>query len=82
MPLLEIEVSHVVIDELHLMLRVTDVLIRNLLWEVIYQDDVNSLRDKNKKNEYLNEAVNCIRSCGLTFQVISVVLLQALGVES
>ena len=68
-PLLEIDLSNVIIDELHLMLRVTDILIRNLMWEVIYQDDVNAFRDKTKKSAILNKTVNCIRSCGLTFQV-------------
>ena len=31
-PLLDIEVSQIVIDELHLMLRISDILIRNMVW--------------------------------------------------
>ena len=48
-------------------LRITDVLLRNFLWEMIYQDGANSFL--NETSHYLNSAVHAIQSCGLTFQV-------------
>ena len=45
------------------MLRVTDILLRNLIWAMIYMD----MRNKGESN--LNKIVNEIRSCGLTFKV-------------
>ncbi len=66
-PLLNIDVSNVVIDELHLMLRVTDVLIRNIIWAMIYND----LREVQQKRQpkHLDKLVQTIRSCGITFSV-------------
>ncbi len=63
LPLLNFEVSDIIIDELHLMLRVTDILMRNLIWAMIYID----MKDKGESN--LNRLVNEIRSCGVTFKV-------------
>ena len=62
-PLLNFAISDIIIDELHLMLRVTDILLRNLIWAMIYMD----MRNKGESN--LNKIVNEIRSCGLTFKV-------------
>ena len=36
--LLQFETTNIVIDELHLMLRITDVLLRNLIWSMIQKD--------------------------------------------
>ena len=66
-PLYGIELCNVVVDELHMFLRITDVLLRNFLWEMIYQHGANSFL--NETSHYLNSAVHAIQSCGLTFQV-------------
>ncbi len=62
-PLLNFAISDIIIDELHLMLHVTDILLRNLIWAMIYMD----MRNKGESN--LNKIVNEIRSCGVTFKV-------------
>ncbi len=66
-PLLNIDVPNIVIDELHLMLRVTDVLIRNMIWAMIHND----LREvqQRRQPQHLDKLVQRIRSCGITFSV-------------
>lgn len=43
-PLLNIPLDHIILDELHLMLRVTDVLIGNIIEDVMQWDDKESAR--------------------------------------
>ena len=38
-PLIDLPLDHIILDELHLMLRVTDVLINNLIEDVMQWDD-------------------------------------------
>ena len=64
-PLLHFEVSDIIIDELHLMLRVTDVLLRNLIWAMIHND----LKKRDGSSTNLNRLVHEITSCGITFKV-------------
>ena len=45
-PLLKVDPDHVILDELHLLLRVTDILIRNLVFEMARLD----LQDKQRGN--------------------------------
>lgn len=50
-PLLNIELDHVILDELHLLLRVVDVLLNNLLEDVLQwdkKDDLNKKRGEKK----------------------------------
>uniref|UniRef100_A0A1X7TMM4 Uncharacterized protein n=1 Tax=Amphimedon queenslandica TaxID=400682 RepID=A0A1X7TMM4_AMPQE len=66
-PLFEIELEQVVIDELHLLLRISHVLIRNLLGI----GQVLDLKDMTTKNStrYVDIICNLIRSCGIMFHV-------------
>ena len=64
-PLLQFETTNIVIDELHLMLRITDVLLRNLIWAMIQKD----LRERNNTKNHMEQLVLAIRSCGITFKV-------------
>ncbi len=48
-PLLNIKLHHVVVDELHLLLRVSDVLIRNLILQMVIQER-RSAADRHHKN--------------------------------
>ena len=68
-PLLNIELDHVVVDELHLLLRITDVLTANLITEVTDWDIEANLEEKQSKDAHLNKLVSCIRSCGVSFVV-------------
>ena len=70
-PLLNIDLDHVILDELHLMLRVVDVLIDNLLEDVLEWDKNVDIckRRSEKRGEHLENLVSTIRSCGVSFQV-------------
>ena len=57
----------VVVDELHLMLRIFDVLIRNLIYIAVSIDkkDINS----QQNTKHVDMVVTKIVSCGVTFHV-------------
>lgn len=66
--------DHIILDELYrLLLRVTDVLTLNLLDEMIEWDDEEAHKNKvsNPKAiaQHLQEAVQTINKCGITFPV-------------
>lgn len=61
----------VVIDELHLLLRVSDVLIRNLIWAAVAAD--NELRTKS--SEHLTRLQERVKGCGITFRVQIIAML-------
>ncbi|KAJ7369993.1 hypothetical protein OS493_034939 [Desmophyllum pertusum] len=65
-PLFNIELDHVILDELHLMMRVTDRLTENLIVEVMERDsnaDVAKGRGE-KKGLYLETLINTIKMLG------------------
>ena len=72
-PLLNIPLDHIILDELHLLLRITDVLTRNVLDEVIEWDDEEAHKKKVSKpapiGQHLQEAIQTINRCGITFRV-------------
>ena len=70
-PLIKIPIDNIVIDELHLMLRITDVLLRNLVWamEKLDQNERQQGKQRSASNNHLDQLVNTIRSCGITFRV-------------
>lgn len=56
-PLFNIALDHVILDELHLMLRVTDRLLGNLIKEVMERDakaDINNKKEKRRGFAYRN----------------------------
>ena len=67
-PLLNIELDNIVVDELHLMLRVGDVLLRNL---ILYTDsrDHASREHQGEDTNHLQQLEQAIRSCGESFQI-------------
>ena len=70
-PLINISLDHVILDELHLMLRVTDRLMENLIKEVMERDnkaDINKGRGE-EKGLYLKKFVKEINETGITFNV-------------
>lgn len=69
LPLLSIEPVNVIPDELHLFMRIFDVLIRNLIDDVIDKDDKAKVR--KEQGGYLDSLVKSIRDCGVTFSVWS-----------
>lgn len=71
MPLLEIPLSNIVLDELHLLLRVTDILLANLIEDAMELDDkMDFLKKKGEpKGVHLQKLVQVINGCGITFSV-------------
>ena len=63
MPLLKIPVDDYAIDELHLFLRIFDVLMSNIISLALLMD--RTARDGSK--QYLDGLITAIRSCGVTF---------------
>jgi len=70
-PLLKIELDHVVLDELHLLLRITDVLINNLVKEAVEWDKKDSCnkRKADQKDSHIKMLQSTIRSCGVSFDI-------------
>ena len=66
-PLLRIEHDHVIPDELHLLLRVTDVLIRNIVWEMVQCDQ--RARVRGEEGEHLQRFQQTVQACGVIFKV-------------
>ena len=67
-PLVNIDLDHVIIDELHLLLRVTDVLSHNILQDAMERD----AREKCKNplsGTHLKALVAAINQCGVSFNV-------------
>ena len=70
-PLIHIELDHVVLDELHLLLRILDVLIEHLVRDALDWDRRENW-DKRKgqqKKEHLNNLQATVRSCGVSFDI-------------
>lgn len=68
-PLLNIDIHRIVLDELHLMLRVSDVLIRNMVWAMAAMDHKRELHDRQRTPMNMDKLISAIRQCGLSFQV-------------
>ncbi len=62
-PLLNIPLDHVILDELHLLLRVVDVLLRNVIYMAMRLDR------EQKTTTNLDDLKAAIRSCGVTFDI-------------
>ncbi len=71
MPLLDVPLSNIVLDELHLLLRVTDILLSNLIEDAMELDDTkNFLKKKGEpKGVYLQRLTQLTNNCGVTFSV-------------
>ena len=72
-PLLNIPLSHVIVDELHLLLRVMDILIDNIITEVVDWDKEENFEKRGKHTlttgAHLKRLINEIRGCGVGFDV-------------
>lgn len=70
-PLLNIPLDHIILDELHLLLRVTDVLLSNLIEDAMEWDDKDDFLKKrgDSKGVHLRRLTELINSCGLSFSV-------------
>ena len=64
-PVLKIEPDNIVIDELHLLLRIGDVLIRNIVFELVQ----TGRRGSNAISTHFESLSSFARECGVTFRV-------------
>ena len=67
-PLLDIELDKVVVDELHLLLRISDKLISALVLRMAQLDHQSRVRSEGQPT-HMNQLVSAIRSCGVPFRV-------------
>ena len=68
-PLFDVEIDHIVVDELHLLLRVVGVLLRNLIYEVLRIDTSMKERNATVTQTHLSMLLEAVRSCGVSFKV-------------
>lgn len=70
-PFLNIPLHRIVLDELHLLLRITDVLVGNLIEDAMEWDDREDFSKKRgePKGCHLSHLTQVINSCGITFSV-------------
>ncbi|CAB3983391.1 Hypothetical predicted protein [Paramuricea clavata] len=70
-PLINIPLENVVLDELHLMLRITDKLTTNLVMEMQDWDREDNLNKRpiDRTNMHMDSLIKAINSCGVSFNV-------------
>jgi hypothetical protein len=66
-PLVSIEPEHIIIDELHLLLRICDKLLRNLILDTKKLDDKKVVH--GEKSDFLGQLTEKIRGCGVLFYI-------------
>ena len=72
MPLLQIDLEDIIIDELHLLLRITDRLTMNLINLMLQQDKRKVFKGSTCSTftqPFLKKLEQCINSCGITFKI-------------
>ena len=67
-PLISVPLDRIVLDELHLLLRIGDVLLRNLIW---YMDslDHHSKTHMGQQTNHIQQLEEALHSCGVSFQI-------------
>ena len=70
-PLIIIPIDHVVSDELHLFLRVTDVLTRNVVLELLQWDvlEVGTTKAESGQGPHMQKLVQAMKEIGISFAV-------------
>jgi hypothetical protein len=66
-PLVSIEPEHIIIDELHLLLRICDKLLKNLILDTKTLDDKNAVH--GEKSDFLGQLTAKIKGCGVSFYI-------------
>ena len=66
-PLFEIETHHIIPDELHLLLRVMDILIRNLVLTMVAAD--NTAKRDAQPCDNISKMKKSVKECGIPFSI-------------
>lgn len=69
LPLIKLDPDNIIPDELHLLLRITDVLINNLISAAKTHDKKNNRKLNLLDGPMVKALINSIRSCGVSFQI-------------
>ena len=70
LPLLYIETDHIIPDELHILLIITDVLLKNLIATAVAEDKKSKrLQWKLMEGPMLNAVISNIQQCGILFGI-------------
>ena len=69
-PLFQVELDHVIVDELHLLLRISDKLIGNIILRMAQLDQRSRVHHTGQPDN-IHKLCEAIRSCGIHFQVSS-----------
>ena len=71
--LVGLPIQHIIVDELHMMLRITDRLTDNLIQECLdldLKEKIGALtKSIDNPESHLNSLVNAVRTCGVSFKV-------------
>ena len=70
-PLLHLQSPQYVLDELHLLLRVSDVLVRNIIHLADHLDQESGLR-RGRRGTHIPELQQLVQSCGVPFRISQV----------
>lgn len=65
-PLINIPLDHIILDELHLLLRISDILIDNIVQDAMQWYDKETWIT-GKKKVHLDRLIQAINSCGVSF---------------
>ena len=68
-PILQIEPTNVIIDELHLLLRIGDVLLRNVILQADSLDNRVYHHEGRRTDNHLRTLELLVRRCGVTFKI-------------
>ena len=71
-PILCIDPNKIVLDELHLLLRIGDVLLRNVILQVSNLDHCFHMKEGRQVDHHLRTLETLIRRCGVSFMITPV----------
>ena len=71
-PILEMEPSKIIIDELHLLLRIGDILLRNVILHADSLDQRAAMIQHQPAQSHIRKLETLVRSCGISFSITEV----------
>lgn len=72
-PILQMEPTDIIIDELHLLLRIGDVLLRNVILQADNLDRRSAMTRPQPQQNYIRTLEGLVRKCGISFSITEVI---------
>ena len=72
-PILQMEPTDIIIDELHLLLRIGDVLLRNVILQADNLDRRSAMTRPQPQQKYIRTLEGLVRKCGISFSITEVI---------